>query len=50
MISFRICYLIALFFPQTIENKDDAVNWCTWTFFFRRLVANPYYYNVSYIV
>lgn len=33
---------------KTIENKDDAVNWCTWTFFFRRLVANPYYYNVSY--
>jgi len=31
---------------KTIENKHDAVNWCTWQWFYRRLVANPFYYNM----
>lgn len=26
---------------QTIENKQDAVDWCTWTWFYRRLMQNP---------
>ena len=32
---------------KTIENKQDAVDWCTWQWFYRRLAANPYYYNMQ---
>ncbi|KAA1115571.1 DEIH-box ATPase [Puccinia graminis f. sp. tritici] len=32
---------------KTIENKQDAVDWCTWQWFYRRLVANPNYYNMQ---
>jgi pre-mRNA-splicing helicase BRR2 len=35
---------------KTIENKQDAVDWCTWQWFYRRLAANPYYYNVSRVI
>ena len=32
---------------KTIENKQDCIDWITWTFFYRRLTQNPNFYNLQ---
>ncbi|KAK9439345.1 Sec63 domain protein [Metarhizium brunneum] len=32
---------------KMIESGDDAINWTTFTYFYRRLLANPSYYSLA---
>ena len=32
---------------KTVQTKEECIDWLSWTFFYRRIVQNPNYYNLQ---